>query len=336
MTKQGYRNILIKEFNTGITIIYNATMNNKYYEYLVVTAEEKNISKAAKRLEISQPLLSQAIQKIENEMDCMIFDRSTSPMKLTEAGRVVVDKSRCIVINQREMRTKLAEMKNSQAGTLTVGASPFRSTYMMPAVIREFKKHYPNVKVILKEEKVSVLWEMAAEGELDMAISTVPVDEKIFDLRKMQSEEIVLAVPEEMKINEYLVRENLLYKEERKRFPSVDMKDIKSIDFITLGRGQYMGDFFEEMCRKADIEPDEVIICKNIASAYAMVRAGIGATIIPSSMIQYEKMDGRVKFYSIRQAKSKREIAVIYRKGQYMTRYAEEMVKLLAENRKDM
>ena len=307
-------------------------MNDKHFTYLSAIAEERNFSRAARKLNISQPSLSQTVQKIEDELGCLIFDRSASPMKVTEAGEVVIQSGVKICDTLTQMKKALIDLDEEESGTLVIGASPFRSDCIMPGVIKVFRKKFPDVQIILQEEIASELQETAKEGTLDLAITTLPIDEHIFEYQEMMPEEIVLAIPKENPINKYLKESSKLLKDVNRIFPVIDLTDLKDLDYIVLGENQSIYKFFSDLCEEAGFMPKKSVTCRNIGTAYSMVEAGVGATVVPYSLIKYAGFNRRkVCYYSIKQAEYRREMVVIYRKGQYLSDAAKEMLKILTQ-----
>lgn len=305
-------------------------MNRKYFYYLDAVAEERNFSKAAKKLNISQPSLSQAVQKMEEEYGCRIFDRSTTPLKVTTAGRVILNTGRQVCDIMTQMEKEIADLNEQENRTLTVGASPFRSNYIMPNVIKAFGKKYPGIQVILEELIAGELQDVAKEGTLDLAITTLPVDEQIFEYQEMMPEEIVLAIPKRHPINKQLIEEEKLEYDEQRLFPIVSLDNLSGLKYIFLGEHQSISRYFHNLCETAGFTPQKTVVCRNIETAHSMVEAGVGATVVPYSLLKYADYNrNKVCYYSIKQSEFQREMVVIYRKGQYLSDAAREMLRLL-------
>ena len=155
-------------------------MNIKQLKYVLVLAREQNFSRAAEILNISQPSLSQYIKKIEMQMGAELFVRANGYVRLTDAGRVVVETSRKILDLEHRMENDLQDISEYRTGSLIVGTAPYRSAGLMPAAVRAFRETYPGIQVIVREGTTAELLEAAERGEFDLCLTTMPVDERVF------------------------------------------------------------------------------------------------------------------------------------------------------------
>ena len=131
-------------------------MNLNQLKYIVAIADELNISKAAQKLYVSQPSLSQCVQNIERELGTKIFDRSTTPLKITYAGDVYINWARKILNSTEEINRQIADISGLKNIKLSIGISPYRSTCILPPVIKQFKKLYPDCYIVVEEHPTTV------------------------------------------------------------------------------------------------------------------------------------------------------------------------------------
>ena len=124
-------------------------MNEKDYIYEVY--KEKSFSQAAKNLYLSQPALSASVKKVEKELGITIFDRSTSPIVLTEEGKVYIESIEKMRAVEEEMNNKLLDMSELKSGKIRVSGENFVSSFVMPKIIMAFTKRYPGIEVELVE-----------------------------------------------------------------------------------------------------------------------------------------------------------------------------------------
>ena len=123
-------------------------MNSLQIKYVLTVASLKSISKAAKKLHVTQPSLSQYIQKIEKQLGFTIFDRSISPLKLTEEGEILIDTANKIQSLEDNMINKISDIANLKTGNLKIGSSSFRASCLLSKSISEFKKSYPGIEFL--------------------------------------------------------------------------------------------------------------------------------------------------------------------------------------------
>ena len=148
-------------------------MNLKQAQYVKTIAECGSITAAAKKLFVSQPSLSQMLRQLEQETGLPIFDRSTSPMRLTYAGEKYLHAAERILAANAELDSQLREIRQEHAGRLRLGISVTRAMQVMPLVIPVFRQQYPNVNLQLTESGSANLEELLGCGDIDLAFAAL-------------------------------------------------------------------------------------------------------------------------------------------------------------------
>lgn len=294
-------------------------MNMKQFRYVLVLASEGSFSRAAETLGISQPSLSQYLKKIEKEVHAILFDRSGSEIRLTDAGRAYIDAGRKILDIERQMEGRISDIAGYKAGTLVVGISPHRAVCLMPVVIKRFNSLYPGIQVILDERTGHELLDGAEHGDYDLCITTAPVDVKVFDAVKIMDEEVVLASSSENQMAGNVLK--------RRKYPAVDIKVLNNAPIITLSQEQLMQSMLDAQCAVYGIHYRMAASCRSIEAQLAMVRAGLGMAMVPAGIDKFG--DDGVKYYSIIQDLPLREIVVAFRKEQYLSKPMKDFIEVL-------
>ena len=176
----------------------------KDIEYIYAVYQERSFSKAARRLFISQPSLSAAVKRIENELGLPLFNRSTNPVSLTEAGEYYINFADKIMETEREMQEHFAALAGGAPARLNVGSSMFFCSYVLPEIIEAFRARYANITATLSEGSSVALSERLREGALDFLLEAEQLDKNVFESVPWTAERIVLAVPASNPINEEL------------------------------------------------------------------------------------------------------------------------------------
>lgn len=291
----------------------------KRFEYVLALSECMNFSQAATQLKISQSTLSQYIQKIEKEIGITLFDRSATPMKLTQFGEIYVKGARKIIDVYNEMLDSINDADSGACGTLRVGLSPSRATFLLPQVISKFNKSYPNVKLKFLESKTSDIIKNLADGNIDFAYTVTSGFEKYEDYAVLpaEKEQIMLVTSAEYS----------------QKLPSkggvVDFEDAAGMRFILLEDSQVLTDEFYALCRKSGVSPEIYISVSEISTAISFVRSGMGVMLLPSSYRNYGKLKDELNFYNIKQADGERDIAIIYKKDKYINKPMKALVDIL-------
>lgn len=301
-------------------------MNMKQLRYVLVLAHEGSFSKAADTLGITQPSLSQYIKKIEKEQGVELFDRTGGDVRVTDAGRVYIEAGRKILDLEKQMERKFEDLSAYRSGSIVVGVSPHRCIHLMPEIVKRFQKLYPGMHLVIEERAGASLLDDAEHGLFDICIANLPVDEKIFNYQLMMEEEVLLAVNTNMDLYKKLKSKTVNV--EGRKYPAVDLTELAGEGFVTLAESQAMQKVLDDICIEADFQVKTAVECRTIETQFAMVRAGIGAALVPSGISYFSNAD-KVAFFSFIQSVPYRDMAVIYRKGQYISKAVKDLIQIL-------
>ena len=172
-----------------------------------------SFSKAAENLYITQPALSIAIRKLEHELAQPLFERGKSPLKLTDAGKMYIEKVEKIMVMEQECTDYFQELNELKTGKIIIGGAIISMTYLLPELIVEFSKLYPGVKIVAKEASLPILKNMLTDGIIDLILDTDWFEEDVFNSIPLFSNQILLAIPVRFKINKskFLTPKNSKY-----------------------------------------------------------------------------------------------------------------------------
>ena len=145
-------------------------------EYFLTIVKERSISKAAERLYLSQPYLSQYLAKLERNLGVVLLDRSHSPLKLTPAGELFHAYLERQDYLDRQLVSDLRDLRDRRRPTLHIGVSPWRGSTLLPDVLPAFAQQYPDVQVVLHEAPVPELGKLAEGSVLDFCVMQIPED----------------------------------------------------------------------------------------------------------------------------------------------------------------
>jgi DNA-binding transcriptional LysR family regulator len=245
-------------------------MNFKTYEYVITLSEERSFSKAAKRLFVSQPSLSQYISRLEGELGVVLFDRGSVPLNLTYEGELYVDAAKKILNINRKLLNAYDESKKLEKGRLNVGITPSKANHPLPIILSVFKKQYPLVELSITESSSSSLEEFLEKGLLDVSVLNLPVISARITSESLLTEKILLAAPADMPF--------------AKDVPFLSFEEIKRFEsekFILQCPGQRLRQIANEVFIKAGIKPKILMETSNIETSLRLVMAGIGCAFIP-------------------------------------------------------
>ncbi len=238
--------------------------------YFVAVAESGGFSKAAKRCFVAQPSLSQQIIKLEAELGSKLFDRLGRSVVLTETGKALLPKARLILSEADNIKTGIAEEVDSGAGTLSVGIIPTIAPYMLPGSLKRFSESFPRAKMALSENLTENLVEGLLDLEIDIAVMSLPIDNKLVQTEVLFDDPLVLALSPEHPLA---------------KAKEISIGDLKEIPFIALGEEQCLGEQVKNFCYERQINPD--IICRtwNLSTIQQFVSLGDGVSLVPKMFV---------------------------------------------------
>lgn len=293
----------------------------KQFKYITVLAEELNFSKAAVKLGISQPSLSQFVTNLETELGVKLFDRSSLPMKLTMSGKTYVIGARHILDSYESTVDRIADIEKGNVGKIAVGTSPSLCQHIFPNAVKKLKDKYPNICVNIYEAKTKELHRMLDEGKLDF-IFCVNNDERSGCITVPVHEEIILIAVHKSS-DEFFKLQSVATDN------TVSFKDLKDFSFIALESDQVMTRSLYSLCRLCNIKPNISVSVSEVLSAYAMLKSNSGIALLPSSFEKFGNMNENIAYFKIAELNRNRTIAIQYRKNRYLTKATNEMIEIL-------
>lgn len=151
-------------------------MTLQQLEYIIALEKTRHFVKAAESCGVTQPTLSAMIQKLEDELDCKIFDRSAHPIELTEIGKVILQQAHVILFNANQLRENVAAVKGQVGGALSLAMIPTVAPYLLPGFISTFRKDYPETELKVTEMHTATIINKLESAEIDMAILATPLE----------------------------------------------------------------------------------------------------------------------------------------------------------------
>lgn len=292
-------------------------MNTKQIQYALALAQTGNVSQVAEQLGISQPALSKQVLALERELGVKLFDRATSPMSLTPAGEDFARQAQDLLFQQEQLLRSMEAHRTGTQGKLIIGISPFRSLYLVSEAVKQLREKYPGVQVVLRETNSEQLRKDAADGKYDFAIVNLPVDDSLLEVTPLEADTLVLAVP------------NALLDRVDARDGVVDLAQCADLPFITVGQNQEMRQLLEKLCMIAGFYPRIAMEVVGLATAWSMVQAGLGVTLLPLQFISNATFDRDITLFSLKENVYTRQPAIVTRRGQYLPEYAGYAIALL-------
>ncbi len=287
-------------------------MEFRQLQYAIQIAQERNFSRAAEKLHIAQPSLSQQLSKLEKELGVLLFKRSTNSVELTHAGDVFVKKAQQIVDMADQLRREMEDIADMRKGRLVVGSLPMTGAHVLPHVLPAFREAYPNIEIVLIEETTRQLEQLTASGGTDVSLLSLPLIEPSLAYLPVIEEGICLAVPPDHPL--------ALHPDK-----AVAVGQLKDEPFVLLKKGQGFRLIAHDLCAAAGFDPRVVFESANIDTVQALVAAGMGVAFLPK-MVTRSDWQGRAPVYLRLEGNPTRTLVIAYRKGRYLSNAAEAFI----------
>lgn len=304
-------------------------MNFLNLQYFIVTAEEMNFTRAAKRLFISQQSLSNHIAKLEDYFGVRLFDRNF-PLTLTDAGQSLLENAQIILEIKQEAELKLQDIRDFKSAALTVGVPNTRGAVLLPPLLTKFKREFPQVRMHLTEGTTDEITEALYKGKVDFTIGFELDDPDRIGTEVLHEEHTLIAVPDNI-LKEHFTGEEQRSLLGRKLLP---ISAFSGCPFIRMKRSNWIGEIFERSCREGSVDPDVVLETVNIMTMVSMCSAGYGIMICPSVFVEGFApalgCEGKEKLHTfiLDFPNAHKMIAINYLKHKYQTKAAGEFIKM--------
>nr|WP_288709619.1 LysR family transcriptional regulator [uncultured Dorea sp.] len=260
-------------------------------KYVYEVYKERSFTKAAQNLYISQPSLSARIKKIEEIIGEPLFDRSTTPLQLTEVGKVYIEAAEEITQIEQRVENYINDLAGLKTGNLAVGASTLFAAYVVPSLITQFNQKFPDVHIQLIEGNTAELEEMLGSNVLDFVIDNYHYDSILYNKELYCEENILLAVPKHFAVNEELGMYQLSYKNIKnknylnQKYPAVPLGRFADLPFIMLTQGNDTRTRGDRLCRNVGFKPNIVLEFNQQSTAYMASSTQLGATFISDILV---------------------------------------------------
>jgi len=152
-------------------------MTLQQLEYIVALDKTRHFVRAAEMCKVTQPTLSAMIQKLEEELGCQVFDRSSHPVVPTEVGAIIIAQAQVILFHVKQLNENIAAQKNSLTGSLSLALIPTVAPYLLPGIISLFRKNHPEISLKISEMRTESIIQKLQMAEIDMAILSTPLDD---------------------------------------------------------------------------------------------------------------------------------------------------------------
>lgn len=279
-------------------------MEMNQLRYAVAVARTGNFTRAAEQCRVSQPSLSQQIQKLEDELGERLFDRMKRETKLTAYGEAFIRRAVRILEETELAIREASDAKSLFSGTLTIGVLPTIAPYLLPKSIGAFAKKFPGVEIVVQEDTTAQLLKHLTTYEIDFAIASNPIQDNRLEIQELFSEELLLALPPSHPLA-------------RKR--TIPAAALEGERLIVMRQGHCLGDQVLGFCEQRDRRPTVSFRSAQLETIYALVSAGLGLSLIPAMAARIERSHA-LEYRSIQHPRPERKILAVWPKQRPLSR----------------
>ncbi len=271
-------------------------------EQFVVLARTKNFTRAAEELHLSQPALSRAIQKLEEQLGQPLFERKPREVALTDLGMLLLERAKEILKLVEDTFSELSEA--SRRGRIRLGAIPTIAPYFLPSLLGGFAEKHPEISVIVQEDTTENLIKRSSHGEIDLAIVALPIITKAVEVEPLFTEELFLVVP----VGHPLATAK-----------KVTIEAVTGYPFVMLNEAHCLSEQIAAFCRRQSVQPVAVERTSQLATVQELVALDHGVSIVPEMARQIDLSNQRI-YRSFSGEKPLRTVALMWNASRHQSK----------------
>lgn len=313
-------------------------MNWNQLQYIVTTAQEKSITKAAKKLFISQPSLTLSIQNLEKELGVELFERNRGSLTLTYAGQLYYNWALNTLHTREGLSDRLSDIREGHSHLIRLGISPHRSAILLPVILPRFYEMFPASEIFLEEKPTFQLRALLEEEKLDLIIDVPHPDTLGFTNMFLADEHLILAVPSSYMENftQFSSDASMITLDPDTASPDVvPLQLFRDYPFFMLSDPQNLAALSRRIYESAGFLPQTRLVCNNIFTALNMVQKQLGIVIAPGICAHPDHaLEGIRYFHMDPQMAGQidvRQICLIHRKSLYLHAGLKALIDLFIE-----
>lgn len=267
-------------------------------QYVLAIAEYRNFTLAAEKCFVTQPTMSMQVQKLEEELGVMIFDRKKKPIELTEVGRKIIEQAKNIVNESYRIKDIVDQQKGFVGGEYKLGIIPTVMPTLLPMFLKSFVKKYPKVEIKIEELNTNQIISKIKEGHLDAAIAVSPLEDEQIKERVLFYEPFVGFIPEQHRLSNC-------------EFITVDDLDINEL--LLLEDGHCFRNGVVNLCPSTQQKKKSIYLeSGSFETLVKLTNEGLGMTLLPylHTLELKEELKQQLRYF--KNPSPAREVSLIY------------------------
>lgn len=293
--------------------------------YIIAIAEERNLTQAAKRLYISQPTLTLYLNRLENELGVKLFDRSKSPVTLTDAGAYYLEKMKKIYASEQALRSQIHFIANPTQ-TLLVGIGQVRGHHWLPLFLPTFCSIHPDINVQIVQETEQQMYEDLQKQKLDVGIGVFPASTDI-EMVEIMEETLFFAAHRKFG----LIPDHLRGKHDMKNPYIVQPDQLNGLPFIISQVSNGLYATYETILQNNQIHPSRTISINNLSTGLLLNVKGMGVQLLSGSVVYFSHEPGvnQLDLFLLENMPETRKCTAIYQGGNIKQKLIQDLIRTL-------
>lgn len=291
-------------------------MELRQLEYFQMASRLRNITRAAERLQVSQPNITVAIKKLETELGLQLFDRSQKQLALTPEGRVFLERIEIALRNINDAVLEVNDYKQLQKGSIKIGIPPMIGAYLFPRIFSNFQQHYPHLNIYLYEEGSMAIREQLERDELDFGIVITSNASPMLEVLPIAISQIVCCLPAGHPLADS---------------PSILLEDLQNDNIIMLKEGSYLRERVLHRFRDVHLNPNIVLESNQIETIKGLIASNVGLSFLLDFIVKDAPGIKAVPFNN----PVKVEVGLAWKKNRYISKAAQSFIDFCQHSMKE-
>lgn len=313
-------------------------------EYFEAILNYGTLSKAASVLGISQPALTNYVKQLELKAGATLFDRSTSPIVLTESGKIYYKYMKQSDAVRNNYRNEIADLENKKSGSVIIGGASSTTACYLSRVTAKFLKKYPDCSVKIYDGIVSDIAKQALNGEIDFFIAPEGHRNTEFEHISLLDERLFLCVPQEL-VKELSQKDSHTAKElsqkmipiedfmngklSEKMYMPVEPKIFEGCRFVLLEEGTNVRELSDKLFDAWGYVPNNPVEVSQMLTGFHLSVSGVGVSFLPESILKYGRFGDYPVIYALDESICHRRMYACCKKSRYMSSLCSEYIEML-------
>jgi DNA-binding transcriptional LysR family regulator len=297
---------------------------------------EGGFSKAARSLHIAQPSLSVMVSNIEKEIGARLFDRSTSPVRLTQIGEKYLECCANVSMIEEDFLNYVNDIKGIEVGKISLGGTSLYMSNIIPGILNEYSAMHPSIHIELYDHDTPTLINMLLSGELDIAIDNLPHEEDQLMSHYLGTEFMLLAVPKQFSVNDRLSRYAYTYEDITASRHTMqdrpyldDFRRLKDQPFILLQDGFDTRVRCDKVFKDYGLSVKPLYELNQLSSAFGMAASGLGITVVSDTIVRHTPgWSSHMFYYQINHSDFTRDVCYYTRKHRMLSMAIAEFIEV--------